>query len=153
MPIDIRTLRSGDENILARVAPDVFDHAVDEQATKALLADPRHHLAVAIESGIVVGFASAVHYLHPDKPVPELWVNEVGVASTHRGRGVGKALLRSLFDVARELGCSEAWVLTERTNDAAMHLYASVGGTEPAGHQVMFMFHFDAHCSGGRQAE
>ena len=26
----------------------------------------------------IVGFASAVHYVHPDKP-PELWINEMGV--------------------------------------------------------------------------
>ena len=153
MPFEIRTLRSGDEQVLARIAPDVLDHAIDEQATRAFLADPGHHLAVAMEDGIVVGFASAIHYNHPDKPVPELWVNEVGVASTHRGRGVGKALLRSLFHDARALGCSEAWVLTKRTNDAAMRLYTSVGGTEPVGSQVMFMFHLDAHCSNGGQDE
>jgi hypothetical protein len=34
---------------------------------------------MATAGDTVVGFASAVHYVHPDK-APELWINEVGVA-------------------------------------------------------------------------
>lgn len=47
--------------------PGVFDDPIIAKATSAFLADPRHHLVVAIASGTVVGFASAVHYVHPDK--------------------------------------------------------------------------------------
>jgi aminoglycoside 6'-N-acetyltransferase I len=86
-----------------------------------------------------VGFASAVHYIHPDKP-SELWINEVGVAPTHRRRGLAKDLLRALFDAGRALGCREAWVLTDRSNEAAMRLYAEVGGIEAPGDTVMQEF-------------
>jgi ribosomal protein S18 acetylase RimI-like enzyme len=91
--------------------------------TAEFLSDPRHHLVAAIDHGAVVGFASAVHYVHPDKRSPEMWINEVGVATTHRGRGVAKAILQRLLDVAREDGCVEAWLLTDRTNEAALRLY------------------------------
>jgi GNAT superfamily N-acetyltransferase len=64
-------------------------------------------LAVAVDGGLVVGFVSADHSVHPDKPLPELWINEVSVAATHWGRGLGTRLLRSLFDVTRALGCAE----------------------------------------------
>src|SRR5437773_1610012 len=47
---------------------------------------------------LVVGFASGVHYIHPDKP-PELWINEVALAPTRRRRGLGTAVLKSLFEV------------------------------------------------------
>jgi aminoglycoside 6'-N-acetyltransferase I len=139
MRIDIRILRSGDEAVLARLASGVFDHRPDERLTKEFLADPRHHIAVAIENGIVVGFASAVHYVHPDKP-SELWINEVGIAPTHRGRGLGKAVLSALFEAGRAAGCIEAWVLTDRPNIAAMRLYSSLGGKESPEDQVMFTF-------------
>ncbi len=39
----------------------------------------------------------------------ELWINEVGVAATHRGRGLAKDLLRALFGMGRQLGCREAF--------------------------------------------
>src|SRR5713226_10560378 len=87
------------------------------------LSDPRHHIAVAIDDGVVVGFASAVLYVHPDKPRPELWINEVGVAETHHRRGIAGKLLNALLDVGRDADCVEAWVLTDRSNEAAMALY------------------------------
>jgi ribosomal protein S18 acetylase RimI-like enzyme len=129
MAIEIRVLQRGDENVLLNVAPEVFDNPIDPELTKEFLGDPRHHIAVAIDDGLVVGFASGVHYIHPDKP-PELWINEVGLAPTHRRRGLGKAVLQALFDVGRTQNCTVAWVLTYRTNVAAMALYSSVGAME-----------------------
>jgi len=140
LPIEIRVLRAGDEAVLAQVADGVFDCPVDEAAAALFLQDARLHIAVAIDAGLVVGFASGVHYHHPDKPAPELFVNEVGVAPTHHRRGIGRAVTAALFEAARELGCVEAWVLTERENGAAMGLYASVGGVEAPQDPVLFSF-------------
>jgi ribosomal protein S18 acetylase RimI-like enzyme len=131
MPIEITVLHRGDDNVLMRVAAEVFDNPIEPELTREFLEDPRHHIAVAIDDGLVVGFASGVHYIHPDKS-PELWINEVSVAPTHRRRGLGKAMLRKLFEVGSTHHCSVAWVLTDRKNAAAMALYSSVGGAEGA---------------------
>lgn len=135
----VRILGPGDAAVLDDVAEGVFDHAVDPRWTAEFLADSRHHLAVAIDEGRVVGMASAVHYVHPDKP-PELWVNEVGVAPTHRGRGLGGRLLAALFARGRALGCRQAWVATDPENTPARRLYASGGGVEAPGMFVMVEF-------------
>lgn len=123
----IRMLEPGDAHVLDDVAPDVFDHDIDARWTAEFFADPRHHLAVAMDGGRVVGFASGVRYVHPDKP-PELFVNEVGVAPTHQGRGLARRLMEALLGHGRALGCVQAWVGTEHANAAANRLYASVGG-------------------------
>lgn len=139
MSSEVRLLRAGDINVLAHVAPDVFDDPIDPAAAKEFLSDPRHHIAVAVDAGVVVGFASAVHCVHPDEHAPELWINEVGVAATHRAQGLGKALMRTLLDLARQLGCRDAWVLTDADNAAAMRLYETAGGIATRDH-VMFTF-------------
>ena len=149
MVIEIKVLGPQDTGVLADVAPDVFDDTIDVGRACEFLVDPRHHLVVAIENGQVVGFVSAVHYVHPDKPRPELWINEIGVAATHRGRGLGTRLLRSLFAVAQGLGCAEAWVLTDRANTAAMRLYAAAGSTEALTDHVMFTFKLDSGTAPG----
>jgi ribosomal protein S18 acetylase RimI-like enzyme len=138
--LQIRLLGAGDEGVLEHVDADVFDDAVDAERAREFLSDPRHHVAVAIDDGVVVGFASGVHYVHPDKAVPELWVNELGVASTHRQRGIGKAVLDCLLDTGRAHGCAQAWVLTERDNIPAMRLYASIDGAQAPSDHVMINF-------------
>jgi GNAT superfamily N-acetyltransferase len=140
MPIEVKVLRRGDESVLAAVAADVFDDALDAAAAATFLADPRHHLAVALDGGVVVGFASAVTYVHPDKRQPELWINEVGVAATHHRRGIGRLVMTALLDVGRREHCSEAWVLADRSNTGAQQFYASLGGDRAPEDAVMFTF-------------
>ncbi len=129
--VEVRLLGRGEIAVLERVAADVFDQPIDPRWAGEFFADPRHHLAVALRAGEVVGMASALHYVHPDKP-PTLWVNEVGVSAALQRRGIGRRLVQTLLAHARELGCFEAWVGTELDNAAARGLYASLGGQEAA---------------------
>lgn len=138
--IEIKLLGPLDAGILSKVAPDVFDDPIVPSSTQEFINDSRHRLIVALDGGIVVGFVSAVVYLHPDKATPELWINEVGVAPTYQGQGIGKMLLRRTLEEAQKAGCKEAWVLTERGNDAAMALYKSIGGIEEVPDPTMFTF-------------
>ncbi len=137
---EIKLLGKNDLHLLSTVAEDVFDDSIIESAAREFLNDPRHRLIVAIDNGTVVGFVSAVIYVHPDQPAPELWINEVGVAPTHQGQGIGKALMKRMLEEAKASGCKEAWVLTERDNAPAMKLYKSVGGIEKKSDTVMFEF-------------
>ena len=127
--LTIKVLSITDLEALLNVADDVFDNPVDEIFAKEFLTDPHHHIVAAIDDDIMIGFASAVHYIHPDKP-PELWINEVGVATSHQGKGIGKAIMQEMFRLGHELGCKTAWVLTEKENQTANGLYKSVGGVE-----------------------
>lgn len=146
MAIEIRALGPGDESTLANIAADVFDHAPESDLTTEFLNDPRHHLVVALDAGRVVGFISALHYVHPDKPA-ELWLNEVGVAPSHQRLGVGRLMLQHMLALGRRLGCRCAWVLTHPANIPAMRLYAASGGVAEAGPSVLF--EFDLSVAGG----
>ena len=132
-------MRSG---VLGRVAPGVFDNEVDPTLVREFLDDQRHHLVVALSDEWVVGMASAVHYMHPDKPA-ELWINEIGVAEAYRGQGIGRRLLHALLARGSEVGCRSAWVLTEESNDGAIGLYEGVGGKRAAPDPVMFEFRLE----------
>jgi aminoglycoside 6'-N-acetyltransferase I len=94
---------------------------------------------VALDGEVVVGFASGVTDLHPDKPLA-LWIHEVAMASTHREQGLGKRVMQALLEVGHSLGCCEAWVLTDRSNAAANRLYQSAGGALDPGETVMYSF-------------
>lgn len=140
MAIRTRILEAGDVASLLHVARGVFDDPLNPQATAEFLADPRHHLVVAMDETKVVGFISAVHYVHPDKPKPELWINEVSVAATHREQGIARAMMNTVLDLAHDLGCADAWVLTDSTNRIAQHLYESAGGVAHDDKVIMYTF-------------
>ena len=140
--ITIKVLTNSDLSLLLHPADGVFDNLVNESYAREFLADPRHHIVVATSESIVIGFASAVHYIHPDKST-ELWINEVAVAPAHQGQGIGKAIMNELLQLGRHLGCANAWVLTDRNNEVANRLYKSTGGQVAEGDTVMYEFEFD----------
>jgi ribosomal protein S18 acetylase RimI-like enzyme len=147
--VEIRILTVPDAPLLATVADNVFDNIVIPELASTFLADPRHHIAAGIDKGTIIGFASGVDYIHPDKPA-ELWINEVGVAPTHQGRGIGKAILTCLLEHGVSIGCRTAWVLTEAGNTPARALYVAAGGKSDVeeecqeGQPILFTFSKDS---------
>ena len=137
--IQIKVLTKSDLPTLMSTPEGVFDHPIDERFAAKFLSNPHHHIVVAISYERMIGFASAVHYIHPDKP-PELWINEVSVASSHQQQGVGKALMQAILKLGQELGCINAWVLTEGNNMPANNLYQATGGITPSSNTIMYEF-------------
>lgn len=127
MTFILRRVGPGDEPIFDRTAADVFDEAIDAERLRAYLAEPGHLMLVALDDGVVVGQCAAVIHQHPDK-VTELYIDEVGVATTHLRQGIATAMVRAMFEWGREMGCREAWLGTELDNLEANGLYRKVGG-------------------------
>jgi ribosomal protein S18 acetylase RimI-like enzyme len=108
----------------------LFDDPATPEWTTRFLSSPGHHLLFALVDGVDVGFVSGVETTHPDKGT-EMFLYELGVDESARGRGVGKALVAALGDLARERGCHGMWVSTEADNRAALATYRSAGAGTP----------------------
>ena len=124
MPIRIFKLDADNADLLETVAPEVFDYRVQAEYLEAFINDPRHVMFIAAEDKTVVGMASAVEYFHPDK-APQLWINEVGVAATHRGQRIGRQLVAALVDDAKDRRCTYAWLGTDVDNHPAQRCFGS----------------------------
>lgn len=127
--IQYKILEAKDHLVLKRVAPGTFDYPLQNKLVLEFLADPRHHIAVALDDDTVVGVVSAVTYIHPDKPL-NCWINEVSTAPAHRRRGIAKRLVRVMVEHMRVQGCGEVWLATEMDNEPARALYRSTGANE-----------------------
>ncbi|MCP4548068.1 MAG: GNAT family N-acetyltransferase, partial [bacterium] len=53
---------------------------------------------------------------------------DMEVAESHRRKGIGRALIGRLKEEVRDRDVMKMWVITERSNTAAVHLYESTGG-------------------------
>lgn len=122
MAVSVRRMAAGDERLFAAVAVDVFDEPIDAVRLAAYLRAPGHLMVLAFEDGQVVGQCAAVLHRHPDKPT-ELYIDEVGTATSHLRRGIARMMLDEMFAWGRALGCTEAWLGTETDNEPAKALY------------------------------
>lgn len=139
--MELHWLAPGDDEALIN-ASGVFDFTVQPEWAVRFLEQPNHHLCIATVDGRVAGFVSGVETTHPDKGT-EMFLYELGVDGSIRGRGIGKALISALRDRAEDRGCYGMWVLTEVANTAAIAAYTSAGGKEPSS-QLMLAWDFDS---------
>jgi len=99
--------------------PDHFSHRLDA-------ADPRDVFLVADEAGTVVGFA----YSGPFRPRPAYAATRetsVYLASSARGRGLGRALYAELLARLDAAGVHTTMAVVALPNDASEALHASLG--------------------------
>jgi aminoglycoside 3-N-acetyltransferase I len=112
----IRRLGPGDEDVIRALAED--------EPQTALLADDRTTFVAAFDGETAVGFAFGYVLPRRHGRPTIFFVYEIDVDERYRGRGIGRRLLEELL-----FGQEEAFVLTDAANEAAMALYASLGGT------------------------
>ncbi len=96
--------------------------------TFARLLDPQAKMfaLVAEKDGALVGFA---HYvLHPGTWAIEdfCYLEDLFVAESARGLGLGRALIEAVYARADRLNCSRVYWLTHETNTQARALYDQV---------------------------
>jgi ribosomal protein S18 acetylase RimI-like enzyme len=117
-------------------ASDLFDHPVREEWADRFLAMPGHHLLVAYEDTVPAGIVTGVELTHPDKGT-EMFLYELGVHPAYQRRGIGRALVSALAELARERGCYGMWVLTDDENLAALATYRGAGASESSRHTML----------------
>jgi ribosomal protein S18 acetylase RimI-like enzyme len=112
----IRRLGPGDEAIVRLLAED--------EPQTALLGDDRTVFLAAFDGEKPVGFAFGYVLPRRHGRPTVFFVYEIDVEEGYRRQGIGRRLMEGLL-----AGHDEAFVLTDAGNEAAMALYASLGGT------------------------
>ena len=137
--MEIRALGLRDE-VEVVGASHLFDGPVKEAATRRFLEEEGNHLLIAYEEDQPAGFVSGVEVTHPDKGT-EMFLYELGVDERFQRRGVGRALVERLREVARQRGCYGMWVVTDDQNAAALATYEG-SGAQPEHGQVVLTWTF-----------
>lgn len=122
MGVRIRRLRWWQIDELLPIEADLFGA---EQWTAGMfwneLANGNLYLA-AMDDSVVVGYAGLAL-----SPPDEGWINNVAVRRDAQRRGIGRALVARLLDVAMKAGVKAVLLEVAADNEPAQQLYAAFG--------------------------
>lgn len=122
--------------IIALLADDVLGKARDfavvddsyERAFADIAADPRNHLIVADEGGVVVACMQLTYIPGLGRHGAERCLIEaVRVRSDQRGQGLGSELTTWAIDQARTRGCALVQLTSDKSRTDAHRFYARHG--------------------------
>ncbi|HLL89694.1 MAG TPA: GNAT family N-acetyltransferase, partial [Tepidisphaeraceae bacterium] len=92
---------------------------------------------VATSDGQPVGYALFFHTMSTFLARPGIYLEDLYVQPNARGRGVGKALLRTLAAIARDRGCARLEWSVLNWNEPAIRFYEALGA-KPQGEWMMY---------------
>lgn len=107
-----------------------FDKNMVSENYRNLLNDVNSHILVAETSGTVIGFINFTIRRTLLHPALSGLIDELVVANSYRGKGVGKQLIYAAIEKCKQLGCCEVEVTTEFTNTNARTFYKRCGFKE-----------------------
>ena len=117
-----------------RIRPDLFRSGAqkyDENALTELLKDPSRPIFAAVEEGKLLGYCFCILEITKDNPVlmdqKSLYIDDLCVDASARGKHVGSALYDYALNYAREIGCDTLTLNVWCGNDSAMAFYESQG--------------------------
>ncbi len=131
--IDLRRLGVGDAGVMRDIVAMLpvpewrSDDIPSIDYLASVLADDRTYVFGAFTGAGPVGFASAYRFPALTAMQDLVYVYDVFVAEPDRGKGFGRKLMDALLARLGEDGVAEAWVGTDRDNEAARRLYLSAG--------------------------
>jgi GNAT superfamily N-acetyltransferase len=103
---------------------------------KKLIRNEESTIFIAIDSETesVMGFVN-LYPCYSSLALQRLWIlNDLGVSSHHRGKGVSKALIEKVLEFAKETNAIRIELKTDLNNATARSLYKSMGFIEDADH-------------------
>lgn len=138
--LDVKRLGPENEALAGEVAATFYD--VDG-INAAFLADDRDYLLAGYMDGALAGFLVAYELGRLERGESMTYVHRLDVLPRYHRRGVGRALVEKLKDLARERGSFKMFVITSQANDAAMALYGITGGRVIPEADVVFEYRPD----------
>lgn len=105
------------------------DREKQRRGLELLLETRNAHVVVAEEAGKVVGMATLQLVISTAEGGPAGLIEDVVVDESHRGRGIGQALMDHLSAWAGERGLTRLQLLADRDNGPALDFYRKQGWT------------------------
>lgn len=122
-----RPLWDGYNHFYGRQGPTALPEHITEVTWERFFSreEPVHAL-VAVQNGRLIGIAHFLFHRSTTRLTDVCYLQDLFTAEEARGRGVGRRLIQSVYDVARAAGTSRVYWQTQATNAPGRALYDKV---------------------------
>lgn len=114
----------------------------DVEYLTRFIDDKNAYCFIAKENNKVVGFAYAYSLTRPDGK-NMFYLHSIGMLPNYQNNGYGSALLSYIKNFSKELGCSEMFVITDKGNPRACHVYEKLGGINDYEDEVVYVYDYE----------
>lgn len=106
------------------------------------LNDKNAYGFIAKENNKVIGFAYAYTLLRPDGRTM-FYLHSIGMLPNYQNNGYGSQLLSFIKEYSQKIGCSEMFVITDKGNPRACHVYEKLGGKNDFEDEIVYVYDYE----------
>lgn len=106
------------------------------------LNDDNAYGFIAKDNNKVVGFAYGYNLTRPDGKTM-FYLHSIGMLPNYQNNGYGSKLLSYIKEYSKKLGCKELFVITDKGNPRACHVYEKLGGINDYEDEVVYVYDYE----------
>lgn len=138
--MEIRLLEEKDIELLNEVlSDDGMEFNVNN--IKNFINSPSAYGFIAKEDDKIVGFAYCHSLIRPDGKIM-FYMHSIGVLPEYQNRGIGSQMMRFIVDFAKNKGKSEIFLITDKGNPRACHVFEKSGLINNIPNEVCYVYEF-----------
>ena len=109
---------------------------------KGFLNDTSSFGFIAKENNKIIGFAYCYTLLRPDGKTM-FYLHSIGMLPNYQDKGYGSKLLSFIKEYSKEIGCSEMFLITDKGNPRACHVYEKLGGKNDYKDEIVYVYDYE----------
>ncbi len=141
--MEYKVLEPGDLHLMKEIMEEdnkIFDDAqlqkfVAEKNTLGFIAKTNHK---------IIGFGYGYILLHPDGRTA-FFLYSIGIRAKYQNKGYGTQLLSFIKEHVKRIGCFELFVITDKGNPRACHVYEKLGGKNDYEDEICYVFNLESN--------
>jgi len=139
--MEIKKLEEEDIHLMKEVMEE--DNMIfNVEYLKYFIKDHHNYGFIVKVGNKAVGFAYAYDLLRPDKK-KMLYLHSIGLLPDYQNQGLGTKMLEYIIKYAEKHDFSECFVITDKGNESACHVYEKLGGKNHYENEIVYVYDFE----------
>lgn len=114
------------------------DIIFNEEYVKKFIENDNTYGFIVKDVEKIIGFAYGYRLIRPDGRMM-FFLYSIGILPEYQNQGHGTKLMKFIINYAKEIGCYELFVMTDKGNPRACHLYEKFGGKNDYDDEIVYV--------------